>query len=295
MPIIKPMSPVRVVRKALIAASEFALLLPPVADEHERAEPDQLPADEQLRACSRRRRAEHRRGEERQTGEVPRVATVAVHVRGRVHLHEQRHHRDDEQHHHRETVDIGADAELDTAARHHVTECTTGVTTGVRAPPREHDALPERGQAFGLAGGVLDPVDPLDGRDAREHERRRHRERCPISAPFFGSRLPKNMITKNETAGIAGMSQALSSIGASALQLVDIVEVGAAEVAVDQEHDRQTDTDLGGGDRDHEQREHLPGDVWVNAENAMRLMFTAFSISSTLIRTSTPLRRASTP
>ena len=48
MPIIRPMSPVRVVRNALSAASEFALLLPPVADEHERAEADALPADEQL-------------------------------------------------------------------------------------------------------------------------------------------------------------------------------------------------------------------------------------------------------
>ncbi len=49
-PIIRPMSPVRVVRKAFIAALRFGLLLPPVADEHERAEADELPADEQLRA-----------------------------------------------------------------------------------------------------------------------------------------------------------------------------------------------------------------------------------------------------
>src|SRR5579884_2064150 len=38
-----------------------------------------------------------------------------------------------------------------------------------------------------------------------------------------------------------------------------------------------------------------PDTLWWNAENATRLMFTAFSISSMLISTSTPLRRASTP
>ena len=48
MPIISPMSPVRVVRNALIAAFEIRVLLPPVADEHERAQADELPADEEL-------------------------------------------------------------------------------------------------------------------------------------------------------------------------------------------------------------------------------------------------------
>ena len=66
-------------------------------------------------------------------------------------------------------------------------------------------------------------------------------------------------------------------------------------VAVDEQHDREADADLGGGDRDDEQREDLAGDVARNAENATRLMFTAFSISSMLMSTSTALRRASTP
>ena len=48
MPIIRPMSPVRVVRNALSAALEFSLLLPPVPDQRERAEADAFPADEHL-------------------------------------------------------------------------------------------------------------------------------------------------------------------------------------------------------------------------------------------------------
>ena len=38
-----------------------------------------------------------------------------------------------------------------------------------------------------------------------------------------------------------------------------------------------------------------PATAWWNAENATRLMFTALSMSSTLMSTSTPLLRASTP
>src|SRR6185295_9598323 len=37
------------------------------------------------------------------------------------------------------------------------------------------------------------------------------------------------------------------------------VEVGAVEVAVDQQHDREPDADLGGGDRDDEECEDLAG------------------------------------
>src|SRR5579862_3086565 len=46
----------------------------------------------------------------------------------------------------------------------------------------------------------------------------------------------------------------------SALQRVDVVEVGTMKVAVDQQHDREADADFRGGDREHEQREHLAGD-----------------------------------
>ena len=36
-----------------------------------------------------------------------------------------------------------------------------------------------------------------------------------------------------------------------------VVEVDAVQVAVDEQHDGEADADLGGGDGDHEQREHL--------------------------------------
>src|SRR5947208_9960947 len=86
----------------------------------------------------------------------------------------------------------------------------------------------------------------------------------PISEPFRGSRRPKNRMTRNETKGIAGISQALRrKNSASALNDVDVGEVDALLVAVDQEHDRQADADLGCRHCDHEQGEDLPGDVVV--------------------------------
>src|SRR5438552_5270816 len=81
--------------------------------------------------------------------------------------------------------------------------------------------------------------------------------RIPISEPLRGRRFPIRRMRKNEIAGRAGMIQALSSTAASALQLVDLVEVGTVDVAVDEKDDRQPDTDLGGRDGDDEEREHL--------------------------------------
>ena len=43
----------------------------------------------------------------------------------------------------------------------------------------------------------------------------------------------------------------------SALHLRELVERDALAVAVDQQHHRQADADLGGGDRDDVQREHV--------------------------------------
>src|SRR5438874_6213940 len=47
----------------------------------------------------------------------------------------------------------------------------------------------------------------------------------------------------------------------SALQRVDVVEVGTVHVAVDEQHDREADADFRGRDREHEQREHLTDDT----------------------------------
>src|SRR5262249_28513167 len=81
------------------------------------------------------------------------------------------------------------------------------------------------------------------------------------SAPLRGSRFPKKRTATNPSAGRSGMSQALRSICLSALQLVDAVEIRTAQVSVDEQHDRQAHAHLGGGDRDHEEGEHLAGDV----------------------------------
>src|ERR1044071_614706 len=48
---------------------------------------------------------------------------------------------------------------------------------------------------------------------------------------------------------------------ASALQFLDVVEVGAVQVAVDQQHDREAYTDLRGRDRQYEECEHLTDDA----------------------------------
>src|SRR6185437_11491006 len=66
------------------------------------------------------------------------------------------------------------------------------------------------------------------------------------------------MMTK-DSAGISGTRYAWSRKNiASALQHVDVVEVGAVEVPVDEQHDREAYADFRGRDRQHEQREHLP-------------------------------------
>ena len=84
----------------------------------------------------------------------------------------------------------------------------------------------------------------------------------PTSEPPFGIFFPKNRMTTNDTAGMSGTSHAWSRKNTgSALQHVDVVEIGAVQVAVDEQHHGQADADLGGGDGEHEQREHLAGDA----------------------------------
>src|SRR5690242_19404948 len=76
----------------------------------------------------------------------------------------------------------------------------------------------------------------------------------PTSDPWRGMRLPNNRITTNDTAGISGMSHAQSRKNTPlALQHFEVVEVGGVQVAVDQQHDRETNANFGGRDRQHEQ------------------------------------------
>ena len=106
----------------------------------------------------------------------------------------------------------------------------------------------------------------------------------PTSGPPLGNRLPKNKITKNDSAGNAGTSQAFSknqpealtmpsavsaassevppkkdrdSTTALPLHQVHLREIHAAAVAIDHQDDSQPHAHFGGGHSDHEQREHL--------------------------------------
>ncbi len=89
------------------------LLLPPVPDEHERAEADQLPGERA--ACSvfwAMTRVSIDAVNRRQEGEVVGEAPVALQVLGAVDVDQQRDQGDGEEHHHRQAVDHGADVEL---------------------------------------------------------------------------------------------------------------------------------------------------------------------------------------
>src|SRR6266511_35291 len=141
---------------------------------------------------------------------------------------------------------------------HHVIEWTTGFTTSWCSAPAI-SPLPNAARPSDLPVASLTrsnhwtPAMHASTNDVPTAA-------MPISAPFFGMRLPKKRIKKNEAAGSEGMIQAASSIVRSALQLVDFVEARAAQVPIDQQDDGKADADLGGRDGDHEQREHLPGD-----------------------------------
>src|SRR5579871_6236900 len=80
----------------------------------------------------------------------------------------------------------------------------------------------------------------------------------PISDPSRGMRLPKNRIATNDSAGISGMSHAqLRKNTPLVLQHFEIVEIGRMEIAVNQQHNGETNAHFGRRDREHEQREHL--------------------------------------
>src|SRR5689334_216100 len=80
----------------------------------------------------------------------------------------------------------------------------------------------------------------------------------PTSAPLNGMRLPKKRIATKDVAMIAGMSQVQWRITASPSHRVDLVEVDRGSVAIQHQDDGEPDPDFGRGDRDDEQREHLP-------------------------------------
>src|SRR5215471_12636148 len=85
---------------------------------------------------------------------------------------------------------------------------------------------------------VVDPLNPLDQGDARQHERRAHCRDGDVRA-FSGQMLPDQQ-DHDEADGRDQRDE---------------------HVAVDQQHDGQADAHLGGGDRDDEQSEHLARDL----------------------------------
>ena len=87
------------------------LLLPPVPDEHERAQADELPADEQLQRVVGDDEQQHRRGEQARARRRSRCSGGRrACTRVEYMCTSSEIERDDEHHHHRETVDLDADA-----------------------------------------------------------------------------------------------------------------------------------------------------------------------------------------
>src|SRR5262245_39045547 len=74
------------------------------------------------------------------------------------------------------------------------------------------------------------------------------------------SRHDRSPVTTNPAKGNSGTTHNRRIIGAaSPAQQADVVDVGGLAPAEQRQDDRQPDRRLAGGDRDHEQREDMPG------------------------------------
>ena len=111
---------------------------------------------------------------------------------------------------------------------HQVNVCTTGVTTALAVPPpsRAEHAATERRAPRRAPGGVFHPVDPLDDRDAESTNDAPSGDDADLRA-LARHALPEEAgSATNETAGIARDDPGVFEHVASALQLVDLVEIG---------------------------------------------------------------------
>ena len=99
-----PRSPMRLTTKAFLPAAAADRLLEPEGDEQVRAEPDQLPPDEQHAEAVAEHEDQHRGDEEVEVGEEPTEPGVAVHVAHRVEVDEESDPGDDQRHHRRQRV-----------------------------------------------------------------------------------------------------------------------------------------------------------------------------------------------
>jgi hypothetical protein len=92
------------------------LLLPPVPDQHERAETHDLPPEDELHGVLGEDHREHAGAEQRQAREEVGVAAITADVLDGVDLHERRDERHEEQRHDGQAVDVLPEAELRAAA-----------------------------------------------------------------------------------------------------------------------------------------------------------------------------------
>ena len=166
------------------------LVLPPVADEHERAQAHDLPAEDELDHVLGEHHHEHPGREQRDGGEEVRVATVAAHVLERVDLHEQRDERDEEQHHHATGRRC---ARRSTARRRRSATTSTCGSPARRRPSPASSVRWIHCTAAPTASTVAAAI-----------------EATPTSEPLIGRRLPKRMMTAKAMPGMTGISQAFS-------------------------------------------------------------------------------------
>jgi hypothetical protein len=118
------------------------LVLPPVPDQHERADAHQLPAEQALQGGSGGDEDVHPAREQAQRGKEIGVALVAAHVLDRVHVHEQADRRDDDDHHHRQPVGVEPEGDLDLAVVEPGVGVLDIVADGFTAGPRGRPADP---------------------------------------------------------------------------------------------------------------------------------------------------------
>ena len=105
-PIVKPMSPMRVVMKAFLPASAADFFQEPEADQQIAAEAHAFPSDEHQGEVRGHDQSEHEEHEEIQIGEEAVVAAFVGHVAGGINVNEQANAGDDQKHDQGELVDL---------------------------------------------------------------------------------------------------------------------------------------------------------------------------------------------
>ena len=130
-----------------------------------------------------------------------------------------------------------------------------------------------------------DPVDRAPARRAlaEEQDQQRRRERRAAGSARRAASQPPPTRTRHPPLPRPALP----------LEQVHLVDVDRRSVAEDQDHDRQADPDLGGGDGDHEQGEDLAGDVAAGMPRTPRGSRSPRSASAR--STSGPGRRCAAP